>query len=164
MESEFKKRNCSLIGLSIDSTPSHLAWIKNIYNSTGIKVPFPIISDLDMKISRKYGMLAPNISNTQTIRSVFFIDPEQKIRAILQYPMTNGRNTGEILRLLDALQLTDKESISTPANWIPGSSVITPSPKTSEEMFSTPANNNCIDWYLCYNSPIHTTNSNNNFF
>lgn len=164
MEPEFKKRNCSLIGLSIDSTPSHLAWIKNIYNSTGIKVPFPIISDLDMKISRQYGMLAPNISNTQTIRSVFFIDPEQKIRAILQYPMTNGRNTGEILRLLDALQLSDKESVSTPVNWIPGSSVITASPKTSEEMFNKSNNNNCIDWYLCYNTPINTKNSSIGFF
>lgn len=163
MEPEFRKRNCCLIGLSIDSTSSHLAWIKSIYNSTGIKVPFPVISDLDMKISRKYGMLAPNVSNTQTVRNVFFIDPDQKIRAILQYPMTNGRNTGEILRLLDAMQLSDKDKVSTPANWIPGSSTIIPSPKTTDEMFNNSDNKNCIDWFLCYNNPIHNIDNNNLF-
>lgn len=164
MESEFKKRNCDLIGLSIDSISSHLAWVKNIYNLTGIKISFPIISDLDMKISKKYCMLAPSISNTQTVRNVFFIDPNQKIRAILQYPMNNGRNISEILRLLDAMQLTDKENISTPANWLPGSSAIISPPKTSEEIFNNTENKNCIDWFLCYNNDIHNIDLKNNLF
>ncbi|MDD3303978.1 MAG: peroxiredoxin [Clostridia bacterium] len=164
MEPEFKTRNCALMGLSIDSTPSHLAWIKSIYNMTGIKVPFPIISDLDMSISRKYGMLAPDVSTTQTIRSVFFIDPNGKIRAILQYPMTNGRNIGEILRLLDAMQLSDKNKVSTPANWIPGSPTIVTSPKTSDEVFNNTANQNCIDWYLCYNDSISSIGIDKNLF
>lgn len=154
MYPEFKKRNCELLGLSIDSTPSHLAWLNSIYNSTGIKVPFPIISDLDMKISKMYGMIAPNISNTSPIRSVFIIDPNQVIRAILQYPKTNGRNIGEILRLIDALQITDKEKVSTPANWIPGKSTILPSPTTFDEILNKKDNisqTNCMDWYLCYN-------------
>lgn len=131
----------------------------------------------ECNIVNSLAVIDPKIFNDPAIYGIvgskFFLANEQNLPfefdivtniAEIQYPMTNGRNTGEILRLLDALQLTDKESVSTPANWIPGSSVITPSPKTSEEMFSTPANNNCIDWYLCYNSPIHTTNSNNNFF
>lgn len=110
------KRNCNLIGLSIDSTPSYLSWVYNIYQKTNIEIPFPVISDLNMKISKMYGMIVPNVSSTKTIRSVFFIDPEQKIRAILEYPITNGRNINEIIRLLDAMQLSDKDNISTPAN------------------------------------------------
>lgn len=153
MYSEFKSRNCKLLGLSIDSTPSHLSWLNNIHNSTGVKVPFPVIADRDMTISKMYGMIAPNISNTETIRSVFIIDPEQTIRAILQYPKTNGRNVIEIMRLLDALQTTDKEKVATPANWIPGKSTILSSPTTFDEVLKNKNNlgNNCIDWYLCYN-------------
>lgn len=153
MYPELKKRNCNLLGLSIDSTPSHISWLTNIYNTTGTKVPFPVIEDKDMKISKMYGMIAQNISNTETVRSVFFIDPNQIIRAILQYPKTNGRNIAEILRLLDALQLTDKENMATPANWFPGKSTIQPSPATFEEALEKKNNldNNCVDWYLCYN-------------
>lgn len=88
MYPEFQKRNCELLGLSIDSAPSHLAWVNNIQKSTGITIPFPIIADRDMQIAKKYSMIAPNIDNTQTVRSVFFICPDQTIRAILQYPMT----------------------------------------------------------------------------
>lgn len=154
MYPEFKKRNCDLLGLSIDSTPSHISWLSSIYNSTGIEVPFPIISDLDMKISNMYGMISPNISETSTVRSVFIIDPNQIIRAILQYPKTNGRNISEILRLVDALQITDSENVSTPANWTPGKSTVLPSPTTFKEVMKngkTLDKSNCIDWYLCYN-------------
>lgn len=117
-------------------------------------VPFPVISDLDMKISRKYGMLAPNVSNTQTIRSVFFIDPNQKIRCILQYPMTTGRNVGEIIRVLEAMQTSDREGCVTPANWVPGQPTIMPSPNTYNELLErlkSPMGYNCMDWYLCFN-------------
>ena len=154
MYPEFQKRNCNLLGLSIDSTPSHISWLTNIHNTTGIKIPFPVVSDRDMKISKMYGMIAPNISNTETVRSVFIIDPNQVIRAILQYPKTNGRNIGEILRLLDALQTTDKEKVATPANWVLGKSTILPAPNTFKEALENKNNfnNNCTDWYLCYNN------------
>ena len=157
MYPEFKKRNCELLGLSIDSTPSHLAWVNNIHKNTGISIPFPIIADRDMQISKKYSMISPNISNTQTIRSVFLICPKQTIRTILQYPMTNGRNIAEILRLLDSMQFTDKTGIMTPANWLPNQPGIMPMPKTYKELMEKQNNLtgfNCIDWYLCFNSEI----------
>lgn len=157
MYPEFKKRNCELLGLSIDSTPSHLAWINNIYKNTGIQIPFPIIADRNMQIAKKYSMIAPNVSTTQTVRTVFFICPNQTIRAILQYPMTNGRNIAEILRLLDAMQFTDEKNIMTPANWLPNQPGIMPMPKTYKELMEKQSNLtgfNCIDWYLCFNTNI----------
>lgn len=157
MYPEFQKRNCELLGLSIDSTPSHLAWVNNIQKSTGITIPFPIIADRDMQIARKYSMIAPNVDNTQTVRSVFFICPDQTIRAILQYPMTNGRNVAEILRLLDAMQFTDENKIMTPANWLPNQPGIMPMPSTYDELVKKQNNLtgfNCIDWYLCFNTNI----------
>lgn len=120
MYPEFQKRNCELLGLSFDSVPSHLAWMNQVYTSTGIPVPFPLLSDTDMTIAKQYNMIAPNTSRTQPIRAVYVIDPSQKIRAIMQYPITTGRNTGEMLRLLDALQMADTGDAVTPANWILG--------------------------------------------
>lgn len=157
MYPEFQKRNCELLGLSIDSTPSHLAWVNNIHKNTGIQIPFPIIADRDMQIARRYSMIAPNVSDTQTVRSVFFICPKQTIRAILQYPMTNGRNVAEILRLLDAMQFTDEKNIMTPANWLPNQPGVVPMPKTYDELLKKQNNLtgfNCIDWYLCFNTNI----------
>lgn len=150
---EFSKRNTQLIGLSIDSNSSHLAWVNNIYRSTGINIPFPIVADRDMQISKMYGMIAPNTDSTKTVRNVYFIDPNQKIRAIISYPLTNGRNIYEILRLLDALQLSDLENVATPANWLPGQPVIVPPPQTYPELMErmkNPIGNSCMDWYLCY--------------
>lgn len=179
MYPEFQNRNCNLLALSIDSTPSHLAWINNIYKSTGIQIPFPIIADLDMKISKRYGMISPNVSNTQTVRCVYILDPEQKIRAKLEYPMKNGRNIGEILRLLEAMQTSDSENVATPANWIPGAPTIIPAPTTYQklvERLNNSSNYNCMDWYLCFNNiqenknfvntsvPIHCTNMHQNYF
>lgn len=151
---EFKKRNCELLGLSVDSNPSHLAWVKDIEDNTGINIPFPIISDLDKNISNMYGMIPQNSESTQTVRNVFFIDPTQKIRCILVYPETNGRNITEILRMVDALQTTDSQGVATPANWMPGLATIIPSPQNySDLMDSLKVNNskNCMDWYLCFN-------------
>lgn len=151
--SEFTKRNCCLLGLSIDSTPSHLAWLYNIYKCTGMHIPFPIVSDRDMSIAKMYGMLPATQNATQTVRSVFIIDPEQKIRAILQYPLTNGRSIPEILRLIDGLQITDSDKVVTPANWMPNQPVIVPYPKTYDELLErvkNPAGYNCMDWYLCF--------------
>jgi peroxiredoxin (alkyl hydroperoxide reductase subunit C) len=150
---EFVKRNANLLGLSIDSNASHLAWVYNIYKMTGIQIPFPVVADRNMAIAKMYGMMPADQNVTQTVRNVFIIDPEQKIRAILQYPMTNGRNIPEILRLLDALQTTDSENVVTPANWMPGQPVIVPYPKTYDELLErvkNPSGYSCMDWYLCY--------------
>ncbi len=149
----FVKRNAQLLGLSIDSNPSHLAWVYNIYQNTGIQIPFPIISDRDMSISKLYGMIAPDVSTTETIRSVFIIDDKLIIRAILTYPLTNGRFIPEILRLLIALQTTDSEKVATPADWLPGEPVVIPAPNTYEELLSRIGGEDgyyCVDWYLCF--------------
>lgn len=149
----FVERNAQLIGLSVDSNPSHLAWVYNIYQHTGIHIPFPIVSDRDMSISRMYGMIAPNVSTSTTVRNVFIIDDKQIVRAILVYPLTNGRYIPEIVRLLTALQTTDMEKVATPADWFPGQPVVVPAPQTYEELLRRASGEegyNCMDWYLCY--------------
>lgn len=148
----YRERNAELIGLSVDSNPSHLAWVYNIYQNTGVQIPFPIIADRDRSISNMYGMFSPALG-TQLVRNVFFIDPNQIIRAILIYPLTNGRNTYEMCRLLDALQTTDKYNVATPANWYPGQPVVVPAPQTYEELLKRVEGEEglcCVDWYLCY--------------
>jgi peroxiredoxin (alkyl hydroperoxide reductase subunit C) len=152
---EFVNRNTQLLGLSIDSTPSHLAWLHSIYNATGITVPFPLIADRVGDIAKLYGMIAPDVSTQETVRNVYIIDPEQKIRAILIYPLTNGRSIPEILRLLTALQTTDKYNVVTPANWQPGQPTMVRPPKTYSgliEREDNPQKENlqCNDWYWCY--------------
>ena len=150
---DFVDRGAALLGLSIDSNASHIAWIINIFRNTGVEIPFPIIADRDMAISKMYGMIQPGVSNTETVRNVFFIDPNGVIRAKLVYPLTNGRNIGEVLRLLDALQTTDAQGVATPANWRPGYPTVIPPPKTvdgAKERLES--GGNCMDWYLCYNT------------
>jgi len=150
---EFQKRGVELLGLSVDSVSSHIAWTRNIQEKTGVKVPFPIIADLSKEVSVKYGMIHPGESKTETIRCVFIIDPNQVIRAILYYPLTTGRNISEILRIIDALQTTDKYGVATPANWQPGEKVIVPAPTTvegAEERLKE--GYECVDWYLCKKS------------
>ncbi|MEG2362976.1 MAG: peroxiredoxin [Terrisporobacter sp.] len=116
---EFEKRNVQLIGLSVDSNSSHLAWIYNILCLTGIDVTFPIIEDRDMKIARLYGMISEPMSSTATVRTVFIIDDKQILRTILYYPLSTGRNIPEILRIVDSLQTVDDQNVVTPANWLP---------------------------------------------
>lgn len=146
---EFKKRGVELCGLSIDSTYSHIAWVRNIEKNFGVKIPFPIIADLNKDVATLYGMVMPGESKTETSRCVFVIDPKGILRAMIYYPLTTGRNMQEILRLIDALQASDKHGIATPANWKPGEKVIVPPPKTTEEAeermkagYETP------DWYF----------------
>lgn len=150
----FKENNTELLGLSIDSNSSHLAWIYDIYCKTGIKVSFPIIADRNGEIARKYGMIANDISNTETVRNVFIIDNHGIIRTILVYPMNVGRFIPEILRTVIALQLSDKNQIATPANWIPNQPVIIPSPKTFEELENRISEikkqRNAINWYTSF--------------
>jgi peroxiredoxin (alkyl hydroperoxide reductase subunit C) len=148
---ELEGLNVQLIGLSIDSVHSHLAWVRSIEEKMGVKIPFPIIADLDMGVAKKFGMIHPGTSSTSTIRTVFFIDPEGKMRAMLYYPMTNGRYIPEIIRLIKALQVTDQFKVSTPANWQPGDQVVVPPPKTAEEMERRKGEGyDCKDWYLCF--------------
>ena len=125
---EFEARNVQLLGLSIDSVHSHLAWINDLERIFGQKIPFPVIADLDMKVSRLYGMIHPGISNTSAVRSVFVIDDKGVLRAMIYYPMSAGRNISEILRVVDSLQTTDTHGTPTPANWTPGDPVIVPPP------------------------------------
>lgn len=149
----FVQKNIQLLGLSIDSNPAHLAWVYNIYQNTGIQIPFPIIADRDASIARLYGMISPEVSTTETVRNVFIIDDKQIVRAVLIYPLTNGRNIPEILRLVEALQATDRESVVTPANWMPGMPAMVPAPKTYEQLLERkqcPKGLQCVDWYWCY--------------
>ena len=149
---EFQKRNTCLLGLSIDSNPSHLAWMYDIYIRTGIKIPFPMIADRSGEIARKYGMISSDISNTATVRNVYIIDPDGIIRLILVYPMNVGRCIPEILRALEALQTATRCKGSTPANWMPGGPVINPLPTTfaglEERVQEVKNENNGISWYL----------------
>ncbi|MDZ7740825.1 MAG: peroxiredoxin [Bacteroidota bacterium] len=131
---EFDALNTKLIGLSIDSIHSHLAWVDNVRKNTGVYFNFPIIADLDMKVSKLYGMLQPNEHETAAVRAVFFIDPSRKVRLIMYYPLNVGRNMDEILRALEALQTADKFKVAMPLNWRKGDKVIVPPPLTLEAM------------------------------
>jgi peroxiredoxin (alkyl hydroperoxide reductase subunit C) len=148
---ELEALNVQLIGLSIDSVHSHLAWVRNVKEKMGVQIPFPIIADLDMKVAKKYGMIHPGQSDTATIRAVFFIDPEGILRAMLYYPLSNGRYIPEIIRLVRSLQTTDQFNVATPANWQPGDKVVVPPPKNADEMERRMREGyECRDWYLCF--------------
>jgi peroxiredoxin (alkyl hydroperoxide reductase subunit C) len=147
---ELRQRNVELLGLSIDSTYSHIAWVRAIEQHFETTVPFPIIADLNKEIATLYGMIMPGESKTETSRCVFVIDPNGILRAMIYYPLTTGRNTDEILRLIDALQITDKHGVATPANWRPGDKVILPPPKTIEGAAERlKAGYECTDWFFC---------------
>jgi peroxiredoxin 2/4 len=131
---EFKKRGVKLIGLSIDSVHSHLAWTQNLAKIMNVKIPYPIIADLSTDVAKKYGMIHPGESQTVTVRAVFVIDPKHVVRGIIYYPLNVGRNIDEVLRLIDALQTADKNGVACPVNWKPGEKVIVPPPKTEAEV------------------------------
>ena len=131
---EFDALNTELMGLSIDSIHSHLAWVQNVREKTGVYFDFPIIADIDMKVSKLYGMLQPGESETAAVRAVFFIDPKKKIRLVMYYPLNVGRNMDEILRVLDGLQVSDEKSVALPLDWKRGDKAIVPPPKTLDEM------------------------------
>ncbi len=130
---KFAELNTNLLGLSIDSVYSHLAWEQNIKQNFGVEIPFPIIADLDMKVAHSYGMIQPGASDTSAVRATFIIDPEGILRAMVYYPMTNGRSIDEFLRLITALQTSDEHGVATPENWHKGEKVIVPPPATSQE-------------------------------
>ena len=146
--------------MSVDSNASHLAWLYDIYLKTGIKVPFPIIADLSGVVARKYGMIANDMSTTETVRNVFIIDDKGIVRAIFVYPMNVGRCIPEILRTVEALQTADKCKGSTPANWVQGNPIIQSSPQTYDELIKRvkeiEENRNGMSWYLSFKNNCMT--------
>lgn len=159
MLEEFKAINTELVGLSVDSLYAHIAWLRKIQElewngKNHIEVTFPLIEDIRMEVAKKYGMIQPNASNTQAVRAVFVIDPEGKIRTILYYPLSTGRNFDEIKRIVLALQKADADNCATPADWRPGDDVIVPTAGScgtaKERMASQDENQYCLDWFLCF--------------
>jgi peroxiredoxin (alkyl hydroperoxide reductase subunit C) len=157
MENEFNELNCKLVGLSVDGLYSHIAWLRTIKEKIefrdmkNIEVKFPLIEDITMEVSKKYGMIQPGESSTKAVRAVFFIDPKGIIRAIIYYPLSLGRNFDELKRALVAMQTADKYSIATPADWRPGEDVIVPPAGScgvaKERMESEDIK--CVDWFFC---------------
>lgn len=159
MTDEFRGLNTELLGLSIDTIYSHIAWLRRIKEMVWkdikhVEVAFPLIEDIKMEIAGMYGMIHPSMSATQTVRAVFIIDPKGRIRAILYYPPSAGRNMEELKRLVIALQKADCEGAATPANWLPCDDVILPPPATmdlaAERMDNVNENHYCLDWFLCF--------------
>jgi len=138
LKSEFDKRGVKVLGLSVDSLASHAGWVPDIEETQGVKLNFPLIADHDRSVANLYGMIHPNEDNVFTVRSVFVIDPQKKLRLTLTYPAPTGRNFAEILRAVDSLQLTDSKKVGTPVNWNVGDDVIilpSVSDEAAKEMF-----------------------------
>lgn len=160
MMPEFEALNCQLIGLSIDSIYSHIAWLRTIKEKIKYKdmenmeVNFPLIADIKMDVAKKYGMLQPSASDTKAVRAVFFVDPVGKIRAVIYYPLSNGRNFQELKRLLIAMQTADAQGVATPADWQPGDDVIVPPPGScgtaKERVDNAGKDYYCLDWFMCF--------------
>lgn len=150
---DFKSAGAKLIGLSIDSIHSHLAWLQNMKEKMGVEVPYPVIADLDMKVAQLYGMVHPGASTTATVRTVFVIDPKRVVRAIIYYPLNAGRNIDEVLRIVYALQTADEFACATPVNWEPGDKVVVPPPKmvseVNERLSHKGRDYDVKDFYLC---------------
>ena len=145
----FQTLNCELLGLSIDSHYAHIAWVRNIKEKFGVDIPFPIIADLSMAVAKAYGMIQPGASDTSAVRATFLIDPEGVLRAMVYYPMSNGRSIAEFVRLVEALSTSDANKVATPEGWTPGDPVIVPPPGEAAaaearmgEGFDT------VDWYF----------------
>lgn len=159
MEEEFTALNCQLVGLSIDGLYSHIAWLRTIKEKIeykgmkNIEVKFPLIEDITMEVAKKYGMIQPGESNTKAVRAVFFIDPIGKIRAMIYYPLSLGRNFDELKRVIIALQTADKFSVATPADWRPGDDVIIPTAGScgvaKDRVDGKDEGITCYDWFFC---------------
>jgi len=147
---EFDQRGVKLVGISVDSIHSHLAWVQNLKPILDVRLPYPLIADSNRAVSELYGMIHPGESATVTVRALFFIDPKASIRAIIYYPLNIGRNVDEILRVVDALQTADGKGVACPVNWKPGDKVIVPPPKTEKDVDDRLAMQNVerLDFYL----------------
>lgn len=145
----FQALNCELLGLSIDSVHSHIAWMRSIEEKFGVEIPFPIIDDLSMNVAKAFGMIHPGASDTSAVRATFLIDPDGIVRAMVYYPMSNGRSVEEFIRLLTALQTSDANKVATPENWRPGEPVIVPPPATAEAAKARASEGyDYTDWYF----------------
>lgn len=153
-QDHFTQLNCELLGLSIDSHHSHVAWIRNIQEKFGVEIKFPIIADLSMTVAKAYGMIHPGAGDTSAVRATFIIDPNSILRAMVYYPMSNGRSIAEFLRLVKALQTSDTHKVATPEGWQPGEKVIVPPPATAAEAQARVSQGEyeCVDWYFCKKS------------
>ncbi len=148
---EFRKRNVELLGLSVDSLTAHIAWTRDIETNFGVRIPFPIIEDLDTTVSRTYGMIHPQVSHISPVRSLFIIDPNRVVRMIFFYPPGVGRNSDEIIRIIDGLQLVSEKKVVTPADWKPGDPVLIKPPHTQSEADDRLKEGyDCKTWYMCY--------------
>lgn len=146
---DFRAANTELLGLSIDSIYSHLAWVQNIKEKFGVEIPFPIIEDLSMNVARAYGMIHPGAADTAAVRATFIIDDKGILRAMVYYPMTNGRSVAEILRLVRGLQFSLSNGVATPEGWQPGEKVLVGAPKTVDELKARmEAGLETTDWYF----------------
>lgn len=160
MQNDFRILNTELVGLSVDSIYAHIAWLRTIKEKIkfkgmeNVEVTFPLIEDIKMEVANKFGMIQPNASGTQAVRAVFVIDPKAKIRTILYYPLSTGRNFDEIKRIILALQKADAEGIATPADWRPGDDVIIPPPGScgvaKDRVEDTSEDKYCLDWFMCF--------------
>jgi len=150
LEKELEKRNVALLGNSIDSVYSHIAWVRSIKENWGVDINFPIIADLDMNVAKLYGMLHEASAATAAVRAVFFIDAERKLRAMIYYPLNVGRNFDEVLRVVDALQTADEHNVACPADWRPGDKVIVPPPATTSQASERVDDKSLevTDWYF----------------
>ena len=147
---EFQAVNTELLGLSIDSVYSHVAWTRNIKEKFGVEIQFPIIEDLSMTVANAYGMIHPGAADTSAVRATFIIDPEGILRAMVYYPMSNGRSIPEFLRLIKAMQTSDANKIATPEGWQPGDKVIVPPPQDAAAAEARMGEGyECTDWYFC---------------
>ncbi|MFB9150946.1 peroxiredoxin [Roseovarius ramblicola] len=148
-QGDFAARDTELLGLSIDSHYSHIAWMLNIKEKFGVDINFPIIADLNMRVAQDYGMIQPGASDTAAVRATFIIDPEGVLRAMVYYPMNAGRSVDEIYRLLVALQTAEDNACAMPENWKPGDPVIVPPPATAEAAEARPGEGyDTVDWYF----------------
>ena len=163
MEKEFDELNCKLIGLSIDSHYSHIAWLRTIKEKIeykgmkDVEVNFPVIADLTMDVAKKFGMIQPGESNVSAVRAVFIIDPKATVRALMYYPLSSGRNMQELKRILISMQTVDEHNVATPADWQPGDDVIVPPPGscgTAKERVEGAKQEGikCLDWFMCFKS------------
>jgi peroxiredoxin (alkyl hydroperoxide reductase subunit C) len=158
MVKEMENLDCQLVGLSVDGLNSHLEWVSSMEEISykgkeNIKIDFPIVSDLSLEVSKKYGMIHPESSEVATVRGVFIIDPENVVRSILYYPMEIGRNIPEIGRVVMALQTADKHNVVTPADWQPGDDVLVRAPATADKakkIMMSDSDLNCFAWYFCF--------------
>ena len=159
MQNDFADYNTELLGLSVDGLYSHIAWLRTIKERISfrgmkdVEVTFPLIEDISMDIARKYGMIMPGEDSTKAVRAVFVIDPKSVVRAVIYYPLSTGRNFGELLRLIKALQTADHYDVATPADWQPGEPVIVPPAGScgtaKDRMEGHDDGVECEDWFFC---------------